>query len=760
MAVRLRLLIFAALTTFAAAGPACASGGDGPIDEFISPDRPDIDLDQYESGSLGVLLPTYSRIFLYPAWRAVLLGTDALQHEKRESGALRKACCTDVSDWVDERSPDTPQAKWLNARSGIVSVPPRMKLAMERRTTPDSWSFYRNCSDSSYLFAQATLQDLSKRPDATPERLKDWVAAQDAVFEFCGYVEGEKTYGWQHPVAPPPAIPSALPAEEAKVWRQLREYQIAAAYFYSGDNNSARERFQAIGQDASHPMHDWGEYLALRASIREATLSESEGPGPQGELEDMANHILHNPALSKVHAYVRASLRLMKARLSPEERFEELSAALNDWRKNPYADDALADWRLLANQLFDNGKAPPFEPLRSNYEFFDWMRSIQGCGNNLPDDHKTCDAEASHALEKWHEAVKARKPEAKAWLIAVLITAKRLDADVLAQAQKVPDSAPEYLTVQYYLVRNMRLNGQPDQARRVADAQLEGTIESRSALNLFLQERFALATSLEDASRYLSRSVAVYGNPDTKEMRPAQERRIGLADDGTQWLNDYLAISDLLKLANLKALPQALRTQIAVSAWVRADLLSKPQLAEQAADIAAKLQPNLASLADTYLKTKDDMERQHLLLVAGVSRTGIVPAVNWTMNFSYLPSRDEDASADMWCGLGDNDDRKSGGDLLSPNFPSVSNDAKATDEEMASLGKLGTATGYFGKHVLAYTRIHPQDPQIPWLLHVVVISTRGGCVDKDNSEMSRSAYSLLHRKYRSSEWAVKTPYWY
>ena len=73
---------------------------------------------------------------------------------------------------------------------------------------------------------------------------------------------------------------------------------------------------------------------------------------------------------------------------------------------------------------------------------------------------------------------------------------------------------------------------------------------------------------------------------------------------------------------------------------------------------------------------------------------------------------------------------------------------------------IATATGYVGKHVIAYAQVYPTNSQIPWLLHVVVVSTRGGCVDKNNREISQQAYTLLHRKYHTSEWAKKTPYWY
>ena len=62
--------------------------------------------------------------------------------------------------------------------------------------------------------------------------------------------------------------------------------------------------------------------------------------------------------------------------------------------------------------------------------------------------------------------------------------------------------------------------------------------------------------------------------------------------------------------------------------------------------------------------------------------------------------------------------------------------------------------------MLARARTHPNDPDLPWLLHVVVMSTRGGCTDADNRELSRTAWQLLHRRFPASSWAKKTPYYY
>ena len=87
-------------------------------------------------------------------------------------------------------------------------------------------------------------------------------------------------------------------------------------------------------------------------------------------------------------------------------------------------------------------------------------------------------------------------------------------------------------------------------------------------------------------------------------------------------------------------------------------------------------------------------------------------------------------------------------------------DTAARRTELGKLEQLKTATGTLGDDVMEWAGTHPADPELPWLLHVVVMSTRGGCLDKDASALSRKAHALLHKRWPKSEWARATPYFY
>jgi hypothetical protein len=84
---------------------------------------------------------------------------------------------------------------------------------------------------------------------------------------------------------------------------------------------------------------------------------------------------------------------------------------------------------------------------------------------------------------------------------------------------------------------------------------------------------------------------------------------------------------------------------------------------------------------------------------------------------------------------------------------------KAADEALELRGA-GTAPDWLGAQTLAFARQHPQDPRVPEALHLVVRATRYGCTDDKTSNFSKRAFDLLHRRYPTSEWTKKTPYWF
>jgi hypothetical protein len=149
-------------------------------------------------------------------------------------------------------------------------------------------------------------------------------------------------------------------------------------------------------------------------------------------------------------------------------------------------------------------------------------------------------------------------------------------------------------------------------------------------------------------------------------------------------------------------------------------------------------------------------------------RYGLSPMVRSYRRAESIALRDSDSMlADLWCKIAKQQDPASvgwpfDGYLSEEHAPPMADTGNiaARDLELSQLGKLKTSTGFLGDYVMQRATTVPNDPDLPWLLHVVVQSTRGGCLDTDASALSKKAFALLHKRFPRSEWARKTPYFY
>ncbi len=119
-----------------------STGGDDPVDFIFSRNAPDIDLDLYQAGNLGVLQAGYPRIFLYPAWRAIMLGSDELKKSLPKPGSLSRFCCDKKSGWRDESDLTQPKMQWATKRALITAEPPEARLNGRDYDEKDPYRYY------------------------------------------------------------------------------------------------------------------------------------------------------------------------------------------------------------------------------------------------------------------------------------------------------------------------------------------------------------------------------------------------------------------------------------------------------------------------------------------------------------------------------------------------------------------------------------------------------------------------------------------
>ncbi len=212
----LRILIVLLILAVPLELPGC--GPFLPVAMFHLPGWPEAPED-FARGQLGVILPSYERLYQVIAYR-YLSGVGL-------NGEEQKAVLPPPPKDALPSTPsmDTPGAPndWLSARSEVAGVTPVKDIDVYRQVKKDGYfDTYLNCNDDAFSTAASTLKRVKSKPFAA-----DWIAAQDMVFSNCS----------QGANVPQPASDPQL--------RPERAYQIASAKFYSEQYDAAHQDFQA-----------------------------------------------------------------------------------------------------------------------------------------------------------------------------------------------------------------------------------------------------------------------------------------------------------------------------------------------------------------------------------------------------------------------------------------------------------------------------------------------------------------------------------
>jgi len=281
---------------------ACGPSYKEPI--FVFKESPDLPFDEFTQGKIGILRPIMGRKTLVIAYRYLNGGTFSADEQDALVQALKGTAPED----------DGSQAlkTWINARKQFVKEDQKLPEIYTERPT-GGYDFFPNCTKNAFEVAVDTLKDRATSYGAEDPNVKAWLAAQDTVFQNCS---GEVQ------------IPSELGAESPLWLRKDRDYQIAAAHFYSLNFDEARARFEKIAADDDSPWREIAEYLVARTLVRQASFAEPETK--KRELYQRAETHLQNLATGsgKFSAASRKLLALVKYHLHPDERVVELGRML------------------------------------------------------------------------------------------------------------------------------------------------------------------------------------------------------------------------------------------------------------------------------------------------------------------------------------------------------------------------------------------------------------------------------------------------
>jgi hypothetical protein len=324
---RIRRSFLAAILAAALAAPppssfACGPDFTGP--QFTMTTGPDFSLTDYARGRLDLLQHTYWHEPLYIAYRN-LSGKPFHDGELKilKERSAEDAAALDAKNWQQtwrdrraellRQTPDTQQTNY--GGYGIVRELVRGGIYIS----------YYNCLDSAFESAVQTVNQRAKQFGPQSPAVRDWIAAQDQVFENCSGAAG-------YPIKSKPAVvPAAAHPGDPDVIRADRAYQIAAAHFYAGDYDEAKSAFETIAKDPTSAYHRLASYLVARVLIRKGTLEtgdEEFDPQALGQAEAQLRAVLADKDLVEMHVPAEHLLGFVRIRLHREQRLSELETSL------------------------------------------------------------------------------------------------------------------------------------------------------------------------------------------------------------------------------------------------------------------------------------------------------------------------------------------------------------------------------------------------------------------------------------------------
>ena len=719
---------------------------------FVHTVHPGYPLERFAAGRIGVLQPRYARSYLYVAYR-YLNGSGFTPAEQRAltefwDDRLNYRWSAGEEDWTKA---------WLEARRKVVNQDPASISVYRSREKPNEYESYLNCQKDAFDTAIATLNERIAKYGADSPAMKTWVAAQDQVFSNCGGGS---------------VIPEQLPSDADALPRADRAYQIAAANFYAGNHDEARKGFQTIAADNSSPWQGNAVYLIARTLIRKGSL----GPREQKQeslsaAEAQLRKILADKKLSSLHAASTRLLNLVRLRLHPAERLDELARILTAKAENQNLKQDLWDYAALLDGYLeeDESETKPGEIPKTD-DLTDWIATFQDSGA----------AVREHALERWQAT------HANTWLVASLTALKGKDpkaSELIAQARKVPSSSAAFASARFHAIRLLMESGQNAEARTLLDQTLksERAHLDESSLNLLIGRRMLLANSLAEFLTDATRVPAVLSwNDDGRETLADDEslsaesrtkRGKPLFDvDAAQALNQQIPLSLLRDAVGGDVLPAGPRRDLAQAAWLRAALLNDTTTADELVPELSRLIPEISELLNTYRSTTPPDEKKFAAIYTWLKAPGLEPVVDAGLG-RETPLHQQDSYRDnWWCAsylppATDEEEKRevveftASTNAAPPRFLTPSEIERGA-KEWSALKALGTAPNYITRQVIQWANGHPDDPRVPEALHLAVKTTRFGCTDKDSSRWSKAAFDLLHRKYPTSPWTKKTPYWF
>ena len=283
---------------------ACGPYSTTPVFEFDS--APESPFENFAAGNLGIIKPTMRRAALFAAYRYLNNGAFTADEQRGLVEVWRAEF--GKHDFADSNINQAVEI-WIAARAKVADKNEKLPEIYTESKYGDSYDFFPNCAKFAFETAVETLNQRVTEHGADDANVKNWIAAQDAVFANCNSSS-----------AALPEIDNSQPE-----WlRKDRAYQSAAADFYALRFDDAKRKFAHIAADNDSTWQATADYLIGRTLTREASVTKNEQR--QRQIYDEAETQLQIVVAksSKYADAARKLLNLIHFRTQPEQRAREL----------------------------------------------------------------------------------------------------------------------------------------------------------------------------------------------------------------------------------------------------------------------------------------------------------------------------------------------------------------------------------------------------------------------------------------------------
>ena len=712
---RVVALLFVAYLAVAQVPDAAACSSYSETVEVTS-QHPDLPLEPFVAGHLGLLQSTYPRRYLVVAYRWLAASgltpreqAEVLHELERRTRGTTQAELPTVVDGL---------AKWREVRARLPNAPASVATGAYDTAT---YTYVDWCLPDAFLRATTTLEGkLAAGRDARAAEV--WATAQDQVFAQCRAAPGQP-------------LPAPLAATAPPAARRERDYQIASALFYARRFDEARIAFETYGRGAPADEAALAKYLVARTQQRAGDLVGAERT---------LRALLADPTLRARHAAATRYLGFLRARSAPAAVCTELEQKLAAPGEINALGEALADHSMLLDLTRANPASTPGMPRTDGERLRAWLELMQ---------QPPLAASFDRASALW-----LAHPDAATLLAALRHATSPSDPRVtpmLAAAAAIDRAHPGYAALRFERARLLaRVTNA--RGRRVAYTEAEAlraslvAADGRSTYNRVRALTAALAPTADDWARIAAAVPAGVTYDAILVSPPSPAPAPALAPDAADALRDHVPLARWAQLVESSALPRELVAELRAAAYVRALLLGNRTTAAHLAPALRTAVPTLAPPIDAIEHAVDDDHRALAVVLMLLHHPHLAPSARAWGEQPLTPAAIDTSYGDYgWCALATRPPAPP------PVFLTRAERAAAATER-AALSRLGSSPTYLAREATRLATRLPNEPGVPEALHLAVRLTRYGCRDAGNSAASRGAFRALHAHFENTAWARRT----